>query len=420
MIHLVDPQPCGATRNRPFRLADFFCGAGGTSSGASEALRHMGYDAEITAVNHWEPAIRTHEANHPAARHFHTNVDDLKPGVVFPDRKLDALWASPSCRMHSQGNSGELDEQDRATAHCVTRWAEALLPETILIENVPQFKDWGPLHPRTKRPITSRKGETFHAWLGVFRSLGYKVDYRVINCADHGDPTTRERLMIQCVLGNRRRITWPEPTHAAPGQETDLFGQRRRWIASRDVIDTHARGESVFTRGNPLCENTLGRIRAGLPVHNDAFLVTLRGTSKEQLAYSNRSLDLPLPTVSAGGIHAGICTPVATHKGTEVPWQELPENLRKKLVAAILATQPGDTPKPVRDGGKTYRANLHYRMLSPKELALAQGFPEDYIFTGKQKEILKQIGNAVPRNTARAVFAAAVSGNPTIHHHWHK
>jgi DNA (cytosine-5)-methyltransferase 1 len=405
-------------------MADFFCGAGGTSTGALEALTHMDYIAEITAVNHWRPAIQTHQLNHPYARHFETNVDDLKPTTLYPDKRLDGLWASPSCRMHSQGNSGEIDDQDRASAHCVTRWAEILLPEVILIENVPQFRYWGPIHAKSKRPIKNKRGETFTAWLNMFRSFGYKVEYQIINCANYGDPTTRERIMIQCVRGSRRKITWPEPTHSAAGMETDLFGTRRTWVGGNRIINMQDIGANITNRKDDLCSNTLRRIHAGSLIHKEQpFLVTLRGTALEQLLLSNRSLSEPLPTISAGGIHAGICTPILKKEGQVLPWKNLPEDslihFRKNL--PDILGDPGTFGKHQRGflhNGHTYEIDLHYRMLRASELALGQGFRPDYQFTGTQKQVLKQIGNAVPRRTARAIFAAAVSGDPYIHHEW--
>jgi DNA (cytosine-5)-methyltransferase 1 len=44
-----------------------------------------------------------------------------------------------------------------------------------------------------------------------------------------------------------------------------------------------------------------------------------------------------------------------------------------------------------------------FMMLMPHELAAAQGFRQDYKFHGNRSEIVKQIGNAVPRNTAKAL-----------------
>lgn len=125
-------------------IADLFCGAGGTSTGAVEAARALGMHPQLTAVNHWPVAVRTHEANHPEARHFCASLDALNPRELFRPGQLDLLWASPECTHHSVARGGRpINEQSRATAWCVVRWAEALMPPVIMVENVPEFVTWG-------------------------------------------------------------------------------------------------------------------------------------------------------------------------------------------------------------------------------------------------------------------------------------
>ena len=147
-----------------YDLADLFCGAGGTSAGAIRALDALGKKSRLTAVNHWDVAVATHSANHPDARHLCASLDSLNPRDLYNPGQLDMLWASPECTNHSTARPGNkpINDQSRATAWCVSRWAEALLPEVILVENVPQFKNWGPLTAKG-RPNKRRKGETFNA-----------------------------------------------------------------------------------------------------------------------------------------------------------------------------------------------------------------------------------------------------------------
>src|SRR5690606_32808874 len=99
---------------------------------------------------------------------------------------------------------------------------------TILVENVPEFESWGPIGSNG-RPLKSRKGETFRAWISCLESLGYKVGYRRFCAADYGDPTTRIRLIVQAQRGRRQNV-WPTPTHVEdPG--ADLFGAHQRsWV----------------------------------------------------------------------------------------------------------------------------------------------------------------------------------------------
>ena len=180
---------------RPLQIADLFCGAGGTSQGALEAAEALGYAPKLTAVNHWPVAIETHTLNHPEARTLLTSVDEVNPRDLYKPGELDILWASPECTHHSVARGGRpINEQSRATAWCVTRWADALRPPVILIENVPEFLSWGGCCV-DGRPLKQKKGETFMAWVACLESLGYRVDWRILCAADYGDPTTRRRLL---------------------------------------------------------------------------------------------------------------------------------------------------------------------------------------------------------------------------------
>lgn len=284
---------------RQFAMADLFCGAGGTSTGAIEALNALGYSAKLTAVNHWDVAVATHTVNHPDARHLCASLDSLNPRDLFKPGELQLLWASPECTHHSVARGGKpINDQSRATAWCVTRWAEALLPPVILIENVPEFLTWGPCGS-SGRPLKTRRGDTFRAWVASLESIGYKVDHRILCAADFGDPTTRRRLFIQAVRG-RRRIVWPNPTHRPHG-ETDLFGDAKPWRAARECIDWNLKGGSIFDRKRPLKPKTMKRIMAGLEKFGGKpFLAILRGTS------TTRDLELPTPTITSGGGHLGL------------------------------------------------------------------------------------------------------------------
>lgn len=149
---------------RTLKAADLFCGAGGSSTGLKRVAQALGVGLDLTAVNHWPTAVETHAANHPEARHVCQSVDNIDPRKVTGGT-LDLLWASPECTHHSTARGGmPINDQSRATAWCVTRWAEALRPAYIVVENVPEFQTWGPLGTN-ERPLKSRKGETFAAWM---------------------------------------------------------------------------------------------------------------------------------------------------------------------------------------------------------------------------------------------------------------
>jgi DNA (cytosine-5)-methyltransferase 1 len=256
----------GAHVRQRIRAADLFCGAGGTSTGLALAAQELGVDIDLLAINHWDVAIATHSANHPCARHLCERLDNVDPRKTVPGGRLHLLAASPECTHHSNARGGKpMSDQSRASAwHIlwhILRWAEALYIDDILVENVREFESWGPLGVNG-RPLERRRGETFLAFLNALESLGYKVEWRLLNAADYGDATTRERLFIQARRGNRRP-TWPEGTHSRDGEITP-FGEKQKWRAAREIIDWSIPSESIFHRRKPLAESTLRRIEAGL------------------------------------------------------------------------------------------------------------------------------------------------------------
>lgn len=278
-----------------YYMADLFCGAGGTSEGAEQAIKSLGYHPIMTAVNHWEIAVATHKANHPDSDTRCASIDSLNPREMFGKTGLDLLWASPECTHHSVARGGcPINDQSRATAMCVPRWAEALQPGVVLVENVPEFRDWGPLTRGPKpRPIKSRKGETFRAWINMMVSLGYRCDYTILCAADFGDPTTRRRLFVQFVRG-KRNIIWPEPTHGENG--ADLFGNRLPWRPAREIIDWDHKGKSIYRRKRPLADTTMRRIMAGLKKYGlKPFITTLTHHGSDNRIIS---VNGPLPTVT--------------------------------------------------------------------------------------------------------------------------
>ena len=292
---------------RPLRVADLFCGAGGSSTGLARAAQESGRSVELLAVNHWEVAVATHAANHPWARHINAPLEGIDPGRAIGAKKLDVLVASPECTHHSTARGGRpVNDQSRASAWHVLSWTQAVEPELVIVENVPEFLSWGPIG-RDGRPLRSRKGETFTAWVAAIESLGYRVSWRILNAADYGDPTTRRRLFVVARRG-RTKPAWPSATHRDPRLAPELFdGARAPWRTARaDVIDWTLRGSSIFDRKKPLAEATLRRIAEGIRrfggEHAEDFLVLLRGTG------GARSIDLPVPAITAGGTHLGLAS----------------------------------------------------------------------------------------------------------------
>lgn len=202
----------------------------------------MGFDLNLVAVNHWDIAIASHTANHPYAKHECASIDAVDPRKLVPGGRLNLLVASPECTHHSNARGGRpMNDQSRSSAWLILRWAELLYIENIIIENVREMRSWGPLGADS-RPLKSKRGEFFFAFISALKAAGYNVEHRILNAADYGDPTTRERLFIIARRGNKK-IIWPAQTHAPADKLKSMSGglfkrkPLKQWVPARDIID---------------------------------------------------------------------------------------------------------------------------------------------------------------------------------------
>ncbi len=385
---MISPQMfldlVGAPQAKRFRrgilpMIDLFSGAGGTSTGALMAFTRLGLKAQLCAVNHWDTAIASHELNHGDAIHFCTGVDriDIRDVLAESDSTgLFALWASPSCVNFSAARGGvPLNVQDRSGAWCVVQHLRRHRAVHLLLENVKQFLDWGPVMnlrdadgiplfirktakgqwvkcyaPGRTRPLKMSaqrwyrelekehgikpamiqdpryKGLYFKKWWRKIQQLGYDLEWRLLNAADYGAPTKRERLIIMGVRrSSGRKIYWPLPTHAefdiitgAPSEEwikatskrlgftPELLRSRTYlpWRTTRCCIEWNDLGTSVFDRKRPLADKTIDRIAVGFFKYGSApSIAKFKGTG------TANSVDEPLGTVQANGQHYGLINP---------------------------------------------------------------------------------------------------------------
>lgn len=292
-------------RDRKILVADLFCGAGGSSTGCQRALTELGLEMELVCVNHWPVAIETHQRNHPEARHYVQDIATVRPHLLVPEGYLDLLMASPTCTHHSVARGGKpTSDQQRSDPWHIITWLTELRVKRIIIENVWEFIGWGPVDHRTGKPIKSRKGEYFHAWIETIRRLGYDPEWRKLNAANYGDATTRQRFILKA-RNDRKAVRWAPLTHAKHG-EGDLFGDMKPWRPAREIIDWSIKGKSIFNRPKPLAAKTLMRIHAGAVKHGwpEPYIVVLRNHMAAQ------GIDLPLPTIAANGNHIGLAEPI--------------------------------------------------------------------------------------------------------------
>lgn len=292
-------------------LIDNFAGGGGASTGIEAA---MGRKVDV-AINHDEAAIAVHSANHPGARHYCQSIYSVDPLEATGGAPVLLAWFSPDCKHHSKAKGGKPREKYiRDMAWVVPHWIERLLkatpggsgvPQVIMLENVEEFRQWGPLDAEGK-PIPERKGEEFDLWVRRIRRLGYKVEWRELRACDYGAPTSRKRLFL-IARRDGLPIVWPEPTHAAPADPRVIAGELLPWRTAAECIDWSIPCPSIFDRKTPLKPATCRRIAAGVMryVVNSArpFIVPMN--------FDNRpvGIDEPLQTATTQGNRFNVVSP---------------------------------------------------------------------------------------------------------------
>lgn len=409
---------------RKLYAADLFCGGGGTSTGLALAAESMGYDVDLVAINHDETAVETHAANHPGARHYCESLNNLDPSRLIKSGRLDLLVASPECTHFSMARGGKpCDQQSRAGAWHVLHWATRLRIDNLLIENVPAFKDWGPLGVNG-RPLKSKKGATFRAFLTALRSLGYRVEMRHnIVAADYGDATTRKRLFIVATRG--KAATWPAASHAKdPAAAGDLLTSSalKPWRAASEILDFGLPSASIFTRKKPLSDKTLARIAEGLrrysgldvadfllpqggggvarsvgqpvpTVHTDGaiahvrpLIIKQRGSTPAHIRSSAKPVDQPIDTISARGLHHGLAQAFIvprygegvgqaprTHS-VDAPMPTIPGTCQHHLVQPFILKYYGTAVgQPITRPLDTVTAKPRFGLVEPAGVPLGDG-----------------------------------------------
>lgn len=165
------------------RAIDLFCGGGGSSWGARDAGAVM-----VGAVDAWDVAAKTYEANFPTAR---VVCAKLRQGSPLPARlnmdRIDLLVASPECTHHSIARGAKpLNEESRRSGRLVLPFIREMTPRWIVLENVPRMRSW----------------PGFDEMIRGIERCGYRLRMQVLDAADFGVPQTRRRLFI---IGDRFR-----------------------------------------------------------------------------------------------------------------------------------------------------------------------------------------------------------------------
>lgn len=368
-------------------IVDNFAGGGGASTGIELA---MGRSVDI-AINHDENAVAMHTTNHPDTLHYCESVFDVDPVAATAGRPVGLAWFSPDCRHFSKAKGAKpVEKAIRGLAWVALRWALDVEPRVMMLENVEEFKTWGPLLAGEMRPDPDRAGETFQAFIGMLSTgvpadhpalqecceflqlspeseqaqrlvagLGYMVDYRELRACDFGAPTIRKRffMVMRC---DGQPIVWPEPTHGDPKTAAVQSGKLASWRTAAECVDWSIPMQSIFDRKKPLAENTLKRIARGIQrfVIDSAspFIVKCNHTTTKGKydCFRGQALAEPLQTITKTHGYA-IAVPTVTpflagNGGSEYqakprpldkPMHTILKESRACVVAPVIARQFG-------------------------------------------------------------------------------
>jgi DNA (cytosine-5)-methyltransferase 1 len=304
-------------------IVDNFAGGGGVSLGIEWATGRI---VDI-AINHDKKAIAMHKVNHPHTKHYCEDVWQVDPVEAAAGRPVGLAWFSPDCTHHSKARGGKpKDKNIRGLAWVAVKWAKKVKPRVIILENVEEFQDWGPL-TEDNQPDPKRKGETFQLFVKALRRLGYKVEWRELRACDYGAPTIRKRffLIARC---DGKPIVWPQSTHGDPDSLEVRCGLLKPWRTAAEIIDWSLPCPSIFESTTvikakygvksvrPLADNTLRRVAKGIDrfvlKNSDPFIVQVNHSGAKHHYCSD--IHGPLATVTAK--HGfGVVTPVLAQLG---------------------------------------------------------------------------------------------------------
>lgn len=279
-------------------IIDNFAGGGGASTGIERAF---GRPVDV-AINHNAEALAMHAANHPHTAHYCESVWDIDPIEVTKNQPVGLVWLSPDCKHFSKAKGGKpVEKKIRGLAWVALRWAAKCKPRVIMLENVEEFKTWGPLQidaDGNARPDPTKKGKTFRSFVRQLQGLGYAVDWQEMRACDYGAPTIRKRFFM-VARRDGLPISWPKATHGAPGSKDVKAGKLLPWRTAAECIDWSIACPSIFERKKPLADATLRRIAKGVMRYvvesGDPFIVqyhSAKRTGDERTAPMNN----PLPT----------------------------------------------------------------------------------------------------------------------------
>lgn len=370
---------------RPVRAKtaiSLFSGAGGDTLGMERA----GY--RVVAFSEFKkPAVETHLAAFPTSVHLvnpatgSTSITQIPKEVLEPYRdKVDVVFAGFPCQGFSHAGKKRQEDPRNELVYEFARVVEIVRPRWLIGENVP-----GLLSRKGRDPVTGETRPVIEIIEDIFQRIGYHLTYRVWKATDHGVPQERKRLIL---IGAPAEKGWPSsaPAPLASGA-----------APIRPLLESHLHGAIRFPKENlpvPLSPHywisATEQEPTGTPHPNLVRLVKgIRGLTKKEREEREEK-----ETIVPGGlISFGV-------RKSPYHGQILDPDLPAKTIICTYGVCPRLFVGLYHAETDTYWV----RTLSTTELGQIQGFPADYPWKGKEKEIVTQIGNAVPPPLATAVL----------------
>jgi DNA (cytosine-5)-methyltransferase 1 len=366
------------------------------------------------AINHDPEAIKMHKANHPYTKHYCEDVWQVDPVKVCGGHPVALAWFSPDCKHFSKAKGGKpKDKFIRGLAWVACRWAGLVRPRVIMLENVEEFKTWGPLG-RRKHPIKAKQGKTFRKFVQQLTDLGYEVQFRELVAADYGAPTMRKRffLIARC---DGKPIVWAKPTHGPADSPEVKAGLLKPYVGAYTQLDFSLPCPSIFDSAEeikekygiravrPLAKKTMDRIARGIKKfildNPEPFLIQCNHGGERKPG----DIRQPMPTIT--GKHGfGVVAPILIQyhsettqnetrgQGIEDPLMTVDGSNRYGLVTSFIS-------KFYKSGiGQDIREPLHTVTTSPGHFGEVRAFLTKYYGVGTGQDIKAPLDTITPQD----------------------
>lgn len=349
------------------KVIDLFSGVGGLSYGFAHDDNF-----EIIAANEILPNMaKAYSLNHPTAKVYTEDIKDFNAAKIEKDlnikpSEIDIIVGGPPCQAYSTVGKRLIDDPRGKLFQEYYRVLKEFNPKLFLFENV-------------RGLLSMQGGELLKTIISLFESLGYKVQYKLLNAADYGAPQIRERVVI---IGSKLKneFQYPGPTHYNRNEKTNLFNQKLKpYLTLEEAISDLPfikSNEASFEYSSEPQNDFQKFMRKNAPIK-----VMDHNSPK-----NNENIVKIMELLPDGG------TP-----------EDLPEELRptsgfKNTYSRLWWKRPAPTITRNLSTPSSSRC-IHPkapRPLTTREGARIQCFPDDYQFFGSRGDRNLQIGNAVP------------------------